>query len=96
MEDEAVAALEKALYRAPFRAERTTLLSTMLKGNRITAAQAQGLLKKLDFDEERLGALEVVLPHLLENESPTSILNAFELEATRTRAKKILQRLATP
>lgn len=80
------------LRRVVFDDEKVKLLRASIAGRGVCVAQAQELLRLFSFSEEKLAALEVLAARLVDRDAAMNLLNAFDFDSDRRRARTVLQK----
>lgn len=83
-------ALKQQVSNASFDHERDGILKLAARANYFTCAQAAELLGAWSFDPQRLSALEVIAPRLIDTEQRHSLLDLFDFDTHKARAAEIL------
>jgi len=84
------AALKKQISDASFDHERDAVLKLASQSNYFSCAQAAELLGEWSFDPQRLAALEVLAPRLVDTEQRHMLLDSFDFDSNKARAAEIL------
>lgn len=79
------------LNQESFEEERNAILSTAARRNFFTAAQVKRVLQPLSFGDEKLSALRILAPKIVDKENNHTILASFTFEDEKVAARAILK-----
>lgn len=88
--------LLSALDSVPFAARRLALLADAVRHNPLTVHQLTRVLERFAFAAERLDAVRLAAPRLVDPELAFELQSAFPFEDDRVTLQKILENTARP
>lgn len=90
MSDKRFAKLLAQVKEASFEDDRTTILTTAARRNWFTCNQLSRIVEVISFGDEKVGAVRVIAPRLVDKENSHEVLSKFTFEDDRAAAAQIL------
>jgi hypothetical protein len=84
--------LLRAIGSEPFGANKLNLIEAATRDHHFTIGQLRRLVQALDFPRDRIRAVEIVAPRLLDRSNEQDLYGAFDFEWERRQARAILDR----
>ena len=82
----------KIVKNASFDKDRIDIIRVACIGSNLSSNQCAKLLSLLSFDNNKLEALEVMAPRIVDNDYNDKILKQFSFSANREKAARILRK----
>ena len=82
----------RIVKNASFDNEKIDIIRVACIGSNLSSNQCAKLLSLLSFDNNKLEALEVMAPRIVDNDYNDKILKQFSFSANREKAARILRR----
>ncbi len=86
------AALLRQLEDADFTSERKAVLASAAGGYYFTCEQLGRILDVMEFSSERMDAIKIVAPRLVDPQNSFQVLGHLEFESEKQQARRILAR----
>lgn len=90
MRDNDFSLVYKVVKNASFDDKKIDIIRVACIGNCFSSKQCARLLSLLSFDDNKIEALEIIAPRMIENEYYNKILKQFSFSSNREKAAKIL------
>lgn len=90
MSDREFAVLYGHVEKKTFKEDRLLLIEIGSLDSRFDVGQCLRLLGFFDFDDDKLRALALLAPHLVDRRGADRILEGFDFESNRRRAAELL------
>jgi hypothetical protein len=91
MDERAYAQLRQAMERETFGRERLGILETAARTRWFTVAQVKALVESFDFPRERLQAVGVVEPRIVDTENTYQLYDMFTFSSDKAELRKLLE-----
>ncbi len=91
MADDAFKALLRQLAAAPFPSDRTGLVELAAASNRFSVTQLEQIVRAMVFSSERIRAVEVICPRLVDRQNAFMLDGAFSFPGEREQARRLCQ-----
>jgi hypothetical protein len=92
MRDNDFSLVYKVVKNASFDDKKIDIIRVACIGNCFSSKQCARLLSLLSFDDNKIEALEIIAPRMIENEYYNKILKQFSFSSNREKAMKILMK----
>jgi hypothetical protein len=90
LDDAAFDALIARVRAASFSADRVATVADAARGHRFTGAQVATIVSEMSFSAERIQALELLAPRLVDARDSALIIDSMSFSSERARAREIL------
>lgn len=90
MSDREFAVLCERIERKPFKSERLELVEVGSLDSRFSCEQVRRLLAFFTFDDDRLAALALLAPHIVDRPHAERLVDCFTFESAKQRALLLL------
>ena len=90
MRDNDFSLVYKVVKNASFDDKKIDIIRVACIGTCFSSKQCARLLSLLSFDDNKIEALEIIAPRMIENEYYNKILKQFSFSSNREKAAKIL------
>jgi hypothetical protein len=81
-----------AVGRASFSSDKQRVIADAAARNWFTVAQADRVLRMLSFSADKLRALELMAPHIVDPQNAFQLYESFTFSADRQKAREIMDR----
>lgn len=92
MRDSDFSFVYKIVKNTSFDKNKIEIIQVACIGNSFSSRQCAKLLSLLSFDDNKLDALKIIAPRLVEVEDYDKIIKQFSFSSNRERAAKILMK----
>lgn len=92
MRDNDFSLVYKVVKNASFDDKKIDIIRVACIGNYFSSKQCARLLSLLSFDENKIEALKIIAPRMIDNEYYKKIIKQFSFSSNKEKAEKILAR----
>lgn len=92
MRDNDFSLVYKVVKNASFDKNKIEIIQVACIGNSFSSKQCARLLSLLSFDDNRIEALEIIAPRMIENEYYNKIIKQFSFSSNRKKAEILMRR----
>ena len=92
MRDNDFSLVYKVVKNASFDDKKIDIIRVACIGNSFSSKQCARLLSLLSFDENKIEALKIIAPRMIDNEYYKKIIKQFSFSSNKEKAEKILAR----